>query len=464
MAVALKALGPDFAEEIAAVPHDFDAEEVVLRCLLDPTAAADLTATDPELVPELDERMAIAAQNVAAEDFMSPAHGAIFEAILALHERRVPLSAVTLARELRATGKWKALGAEPALMLQKLAGGWGTTYHLTYYAAMVRDLAVKRRGGQIATQILQTFYDPAKTGQQALGLAHDLLDGIGARFGQSSGVFEVAQLHEKLHDLYRNGVPKGWEPEWMDVAKLYRPEPGYWTVLTGIPGHGKSAWLDALMVSLAALYGLRFAVCSPEMQPLERHMAKIAQLSIGKPFYQGPTQRMTEAELDGAEEWGGEHFTFVLPHESQRSPSGIIAAFEGLLQRKQIDGVVIDPWNELDHNRPSGMTETEFISQSLTKFRNFARRWKVHLWLVAHPTKIQSEKDSNTYRVPTLYDISGSAHWRNKTDNGVVVYRNYDKPGLVEIHVQKVRFEGASGELGLAELSYDRITGRYSSI
>ncbi len=27
---------------------------------------------------------------------------------------------------------------------------------------------------------------------------------------------------------------------------------------------------------------------------------------------------------------------------------------------------------------------------------------------------------------PNLYDISGSAHFINKTDNGIVVHRNYD--------------------------------------
>ena len=84
----------------------------------------------------------------------------------------------------------------------------------------------------------------------------------------------------------------------------------------------------------------------------------------------------------------------------------------------------------------------------------------VHVWIVAHPAKLYREKDGR-YPVPTLYDISGSAHWRNKTDNGLCVWRDFaSEQSAVEVHVQKVRFRQV-GKLGMAELHFDHVTHTY---
>lgn len=60
---------------------------------------------------------------------------------------------------------------------------------------------------------------------------------------------------------------------------------------------------------------------------------------------------------------------------------------------------------------------------------------------------------------PGLYDISGSAHFVNKTDNGIVVHRNRDPEtgplDEVKILVRKVRNK-AAGTIGEASLRYDR--------
>lgn len=44
----------------------------------------------------------------------------------------------------------------------------------------------------------------------------------------------------------------------------------------------------------------------------------------------------------------------------------------------------------------------------------------VHVWLVAHPKQLSAWKGA----APTLYDISGSAHFNNKADVGMVVHRD----------------------------------------
>ena len=58
-------------------------------------------------------------------------------------------------------------------------------------------------------------------------------------------------------------------------------------------------------------------------------------------------------------------------------------------------------------------------------------------------------------------DVAGSAHWRNKADNCIAVWRNTAaNTSAVEVHVQKVRKKSV-GQVGMATLRYDRITGQY---
>jgi twinkle protein len=97
----------------------------------------------------------------------------------------------------------------------------------------------------------------------------------------------------------------------------------------------------------------------------------------------------------------------------------------------------------------------------LKHVRQFARRHGVHVWIVAHPQKLYREKDTGNYPVPTLYDISGSANWRNKADNGVVVWRDFGNAQTpIEVHVQKIRFRQI-GKLGSAKLMYVGATQTY---
>ena len=98
-------------------------------------------------------------------------------------------------------------------------------------------------------------------------------------------------------------------------------------------------------------------------------------------------------------------------------------------------------------------------SMVLDKFYAFGKLYNVHVIIVAHPTKMKKDKDGN-YPVATLKDISGSANFENKTDNGVSVYRDI-KSGKVMIHIQKIRWQEFIGKLGMVEFEFDDDTSRY---
>ena len=276
------------------------------------------------------------------------------------------------------------------------------------------------------------------------------------------GVFGVEDLRDDILQLYEHGFERGKSTGWSELDRHYTVRPGEMTIVTGVPSSGKSNVIDCLTVNLGLHHGWRFAMFSPENLPLQQHMASILEKVAGKPFHEGPTARMTRAELDDALEWVGDHFDWILPSsEDDWTVEKILDAAGKLCLRHGIRGLVIDPWNELEAYRPPGMSETDFVSHALKRIRVFARQRGVHVWLVVHPTKLYRKEDGK-YPVPTLYDCAGSAHWRNKADNGLVVWRDLstnDEPE-VQIHIQKIRFRHV-GKRGIVKLYYETACATY---
>jgi twinkle protein len=276
------------------------------------------------------------------------------------------------------------------------------------------------------------------------------------------GVITVGDISREIDRLYAEGVKPGCSTGWKSLDEYYTVRLGEMTVITGVPNSGKSNWLDALLVNLAHQHEWRFAIFSPENQPIQNHISRLMEHHSRMPFRDGPTPRMDFARMTLEKEWLAAHVQFMLPEdESDWSVEWILKTAAILVRRTGINALVIDPWNEIEQQRPKGMTETDYVSSCLRKIRQFGRRTKTHIFIVAHPQKMYRDK-SGEYPVPTLYDISGSAHWRNKADNGIVVFRDInepDKPG-VEIHVQKIRFREI-GKVGGVELKYDKVTGGY---
>jgi twinkle protein len=237
-----------------------------------------------------------------------------------------------------------------------------------------------------------------------------------------------------------------------------RPKGGELAIVTGIPGAGKSEFLDALMLNLARLHGWTFGLCSFENEPSE-HVAKLAEKYNGAPFWDGPRARMTRTDLDLSISWIDDRFTFIRAGDEAPTLDWILQKARSLVLRRGIRGLVIDPWNEVESRRPPAMTETEYVSQSLGKLKRFAYGHGVYTWLVSHPVKLYSE--NGQILVPTAYDISGSANWANKGDMIFTVHRPDIKSHTTEIHVRKARRKWL-GKRGMASLDYDPATGRHS--
>ena len=272
------------------------------------------------------------------------------------------------------------------------------------------------------------------------------------------GVEDAVSFEDRILAIHRGDIAQTFSTGWENVDKFMRIRLGELSVVTGVPGSGKSEFIDALMVNLAELYGWRFGLASFENPP-EEHLIKIMEKHLKKPFRLGKNERISaESATESLRGWISEHFCITRKEDESATIDTILGYATTAVMRYGIKGLVIDPYNEIDHKRPANITETEYVSQMLAKVKRFARNHNVHVWFIAHPAK--PSKDASG-AVPSLYDIYGSANWVNKAEIGLVVHREDDDTALVEIHIRKVRFK-ACGERGKTSLVYNRITGCYS--
>jgi twinkle protein len=269
------------------------------------------------------------------------------------------------------------------------------------------------------------------------------------------GVFTAADVMDELQVLFEKGMQKGAVLHMGALDEMFSVETGRLMIITGIPGDGKSEFLDEMTVRLSLYYDWRCAYFSPENFPVTMHLQKLVEKIVGKRFMKGV---MPQSEFDAAVSYLSHNFFDILPEEGYRVDA-IIERAETLVRRKGIRVFVLDPYNCLEHQIPSGQSETQYISEFLEKLRSFARRRQVLVILAAHPTKLKQDTLTKRFPVPTMYDISGSAAFFNKADFGIAVERDRSR-GVTRIHVQKVKFRHL-GYPGIASFKYNHHNGRF---
>jgi replicative DNA helicase len=128
-------------------PQNLDAERSVLGGILRKNDVLD------EIAPHL-----------KAEFFYTDAHRKIYEAILSLYDRNLPVDTVTLAEELNRRGQIKDIGDYG--YLSELWDASPTAANARHYGDIVREKAVLRNLINVSTEILRDAYDQAQPAEE----------------------------------------------------------------------------------------------------------------------------------------------------------------------------------------------------------------------------------------------------------------------------------------------------------
>ena len=251
------------------------------------------------------------------------------------------------------------------------------------------------------------------------------------------GIFTAADLHGDLRALFDNGFGPGAETGWEEMDKICTYERRRNIIVTGTPGAGKSEWVDELVLRLCLRHQWKIGFFSPENIPIVYHLRKLIEKLTGHRFQNGCG--MTEGLLARSEEFLAENVSHI-SLKGNATPDRVLAKARELVVRRGCRIFVFDPLNRFDHEPAPGQTETQYISNLLNKFTEFATQYNCLLILVAHPRKMNRNPTTGATPRVEMYDINGSADFYNKADYGIVVERDKEI-GITRVYVDKVKFK-----------------------
>jgi twinkle protein len=212
------------------------------------------------------------------------------------------------------------------------------------------------------------------------------------------------------------------------LAPHFRLRPGDLTVVTGIPGHGKTTVVNDIACRMVERHKWRVAFASFEQIPQRDHKRWLRTWYTGR-F----VAEQSPEELSLADHWIEQNFLFVVPGEDDDvTLEWLVERLSSAVVRHGVKLLIIDPWNEIEHDRPPHLTSTEYTGLALRALKRFARKHQIHLIVVAHPKMLRRDQQGE-YPFPSLYDIADSAHWYNRPEVGIVVWRGKDERTIVRI-------------------------------
>ena len=232
-----------------------------------------------------------------------------------------------------------------------------------------------------------------------------------------SGLNTFKDYESEIIDMYNGVAEAHYTTGWPHMDKHLKVKTGQLNIVTGTPGSGKSEWVDDLMINTVQNHGVKWAVFSPENYPVKVYYRKLAEKFEDRNFkeFDESTVKNSISELSN-------YVNLIVDNDKDEvTMDYLFERIRALVFRKGIKGVIIDPWNEIQHE--IGPREDLYLAKMLRKVKRFIRKYDLSFWLVAHPKNPQRNKDGN-YNKITAYDIAGGYTWNAKADNIFSVWRD----------------------------------------
>lgn len=294
--------------------------------------------------------------------------------------------------------------------------------------------------------------------------AHDLYRYAWANFkeypvrGLSSWGDVLPKPVEPLYAVRMPGLV--WGDKFEPALNLTR---GTISVVTGIPNHGKSAFVKHLAMEMVRHHNWRICFSSWEDVISTQLKPELIGIYSGVPGgeYIGDAE---ERLVEEAKQKLNENVCFIFDEgelegkEGEMTVEWYIDIVKDAKRRFSIDMAILDPWTEMEHNFGKDLNETQYVGISLRNLRRLAANIGVHIMIVAHPRKVSEDGSA-----PALYDVSGSANWANRVDYGIVVHQPdfVDGQSDTEIHIRKLK-RSNFGRRGVYTLGFDAGAKRYT--
>jgi len=278
------------------------------------------------------------------------------------------------------------------------------------------------------------------------------------------GIITIHDVCLEIINDYNNGLNKGTTTYFSDWDKHFTWRRGEVTIWTGYNNEGKSTFLRHLQLCKSAYESTRWAFFAPEDYPSKDFYTDLVHSYVGKSIDRCYLNVMTEDELidgmDAIRDW----FYLVDPIKD-KSLDSIFELMLYLVKKKGIEGITIDPYNQIEHAMKIGEREDLYISRFMSQLKRFSIVNDVYVNLVAHQVTPDFGRGEKQYPKPNIYRIKGGGTFADKADNVISVWRpnrfvDRDDPTVL-VESQKIKKQRLVGIPGEMAFEYNRINNRY---
>ncbi len=424
---------------VRMAPHSLEAEEALLgSVLIDPDALF-------RVLPFL-----------SATDFFLVKHQWIWEAMVALHERREPIDFLTVCEELDRRGQLAEVGGQA--YISHLTNVVPTAIHAEGYGRIIEQTSIRRRLLASASEIAQLAYEEAEEIDHVIDRAEASLFSVSERrlARELVPISEIVRsYYERIQYLYEHrGEPLGLPTGFIDLDRLLGGlQRSDLIIVAARPGVGKTSLLLSIGLHAARRLQQRVAIFSLEMSN-EQVVQRLVSQETGI-----DSQRLRLGDLRD-EEWPlfveatsalGSTYLFIDDTPSI-SALQLRTKARRLHSEHGLDLIIVDYLQLMtgDVRAENRVQEISYISRAL---KGLARELNVPVLAASQLSRAVEQRSDKR---PVLSDLRESGSIEQDADVVLFIYRDdmYDqtteRKNVAEIIVAKHR----NGPTGVVELYF----------
>lgn len=435
-----------FSTDAKLPPQNIEAEQSLLGCLM----------IDKDAIIKI-------ADFVSPKDFYKESHKEIFEAILALYDKREPLDILSITNKLEEMNKLDQIGG--ASYLTSLVNCVPTSSHVAHYAKITQKKSLLRNLISAASNIAEMGYNETEDIDELLDKAQQAIFGISQNYSLDSFTHVKPILEEafdRIDEIHKEsgklrGIPTGFAKLDNKLAGLQKAN---LVILAARPSIGKTTLALDIARHVAVEEKVPVGIFSLEMSKdeiIDKLMCAQGQVSLwklrtGKLSSEGDDNdfaRISHAMANLSES----------PIYIDDSASSNVMQMRTMARRLQSEkglGLLIVDYLQLMQGNGRAESRTQEVSEISRSLKSLARELNIPIIALSQLSRAIETRGGD--QLPRLSDLRESGSIEQDADLVAFIHRedkikkDSAKKNIAKIIIAKHR----NGPVGEVELYFDQ--------
>lgn len=427
------------------LPNSLEAEQALLGCIL----------------IDNDAQMEIFAK-LYPDDFYTESHKNIYDSMLKIYNKSIPVDFVTLTNQLEVEKKLETIGGIDYITY--LTNVVPSAANFQHYMDIVKNNSVRRHLIFESQEIIRNAFD-SENGEQAMQFAEkkvfDLsqketasdLELVGKPGGTLTNVLkQISELAENKGKM--RGISTGYKEFDAITNGLQKSD---LILLAARPGVGKTSFAMNIAVNAAVNDEKKVAIFDLEMsreQLMQRALSSLAKVNLGH-ILKGDMDSEEWKRIWTAEKKLAQSAIFV-DDSSMVTPFEIISKCRKLKMTEGLDLIVIDYLQLMTMGKNSRDSRNQEVSDITRTLKVAAKELNVPIILLSQLSRAVELRQGFEGHKPVLSDLRDSGSIEQDADIVLFLYNpekyndvsTDDEPGTTYLLISKHR-SGSTGEVKL---------------